>query len=88
MDNMMGYMGDLGGFFRGLGSTPAQQAQQQVINNAPSQGPALPMPQVGGSFGATSQVGNNPFPQFTPQSGGWGTAPTSLFGAGAGNTGV
>jgi len=86
MDNMMGYMGDLGGFFRGLGSTPAQQTQQQVINNAPSQGqgPALSVPQVGGSFGATPQGGNNPFPQFTPQSGGWGQAPTSLFGAGTG----
>ena len=95
MDNMMGYMGDLGGFFRGLGSTPVQQAQQQVINNAPSQGPALPMPQVGGSFSATPQGGNNPFAQFTPTSGGWGQAPTSLFGAGTGtgpiyggNTGV
>ncbi len=88
LDNMMGYMGDLGGFFRGLGSPPSQQAQQQIMNNAPSQGPASPMPQVGGSFGVPPQGGNNPFPQFTPTSGGWGQAPTSLFGAGAGNTGV
>jgi len=85
---MMNYLTDLGGFFRGMGSNPAQQAQQQIINNAPSQGPALSVPQVGGSFGVPQQGGNNPFPQFTPQSGGWGTAPTSLFGAGAGNTGV
>ena len=87
MDNMMNYLTDLGGFFRGMGSNPAQQAQQQIINNAPSQGPALPPPSFGTSYGLSQAGGNSPFPQFTPQSGGWGTAPTSLFGAGAGNTG-
>ena len=85
IDNMANYMTNLGGFFRNLGTSPHGAQQQQIINNAPSQGPALPVPQVGGSFGVPQQGGNNPFPQFTPQSGGWGTAPTSLFGAGAGN---
>ena len=85
MDNMMNYLTDLGGFFRGMGSNPAQQAQQQIINNAPSQGPALPPPSFGTSYGLSQAGGNSPFAQFTPQSGGWGTAPTSLFGAGAGN---
>ncbi len=85
MDNMMNYLTGLGGFFRGMGSNPAQQAQQQIINNAPSQGPALPPPSFGTSYGLSQAGGNSPFAQFTPQSGGWGTAPTSLFGAGAGN---
>ena len=85
MDNMMNYLTDLGGFFRGMGSNPAQQAQQQIINNAPSQGPALPPPSFGTSYGLSQAGGNSPFATFTPQSGGWGTAPTSLFGAGAGN---
>ena len=85
LDNMNTYLSDLGSFFRGLGSTPSQQAQQQIINNAPSQGPALPPPSFGTSYGLSQAGGNSPFPQFTPQSGGWGTAPTSLFGAGAGN---
>ena len=85
MDNMMNYLTDLGGFFRSMGSNPAQQAQQQIINNAPSQGPALPPPSFGTSYGLSQAGGNSPFATFTPQSGGWGTAPTSLFGAGAGN---
>ena len=69
-----------------MGSEEGQT--QTMLANMQGQGPSPIMPSVGmpsgGGIAGTS--GNNPFQSFGAlQSGGWGTAPTSLFGAGAGN---
>ena len=92
-NNINDYLGRMGSFFGNMGSGDGQT--QALLANMQGQGPRPVMPSVGmpsvgmgGGFnpsaGGTS--GNNPFQSFGAlQSGGWGTAPTSLFGAGAGN---
>ena len=83
--NINDYLGKIGSFFGGLG--PQQSASaQQILANAPGQGPMPIMPSVGSNsnFGGGIHT-NNPFQSYGVKSGGWGTAPTSLFGAGAGN---
>ena len=84
LDNMNTYLSDLGSFFRGLGSTPAQQAQQQIINNAPFQGATSPLPMAWGNVAGGGTVGNNPFGQVGVTGGGWGTpgAGYGLLGGG------
>lgn len=95
-DSINDYLGKMGSFFGNMGN--GQDAQTQaLLANMQGQGarpvmPSVGMPSVGmgGSFnpsaGGTETHGNNPFQSFGAlQSGGWGTAPTSLFGAGAGN---
>ena len=81
------YLSRLGSFFGHLGPQQSQSSQQ-ILANAPAQGPRPIMPSVGsnlniGGGGGITQT--NPFPSYGVKSGGWGTAPTSLFGAGAGN---
>ena len=95
-NNINDYLGKMGSFFGNMGS--GQDAQTQaLLANMQGQGPRPVMPSVGmpsvgmgggfnpsaGGTGGTS--GNNPFQSFGAlPSGGWGTAPTSLFGGGSG----
>jgi hypothetical protein len=90
-NNINDYLSRMGSFFGNMGSDNTQA----MLANMKGQGPSPIMPSVGmpsvgmgGSFNpsAGGTHGNNPFQSFGAlQSGGWGTAPTSLFGAGAGN---
>jgi len=85
--NMNDYLSKLGSYFGNMGS-PQSASAQQILANAPAQGPMPIMPSVGNSSLNIAGGGisaNNPFQSFGVKSGGWGTAPTSLFGAGAGN---
>ena len=86
--NMNDYLSKLGSYFGNMGS-PQSASAQQILANAPAQGPRPVMPSVGNSSlniaGGGTTSANNPFQSFGVKSGGWGTAPTSLFGAGAGN---
>ena len=82
--NINDYLSKIGSFFGNMGSDNTQA----LLANMQGQGARPVMPSVGmpsgGGIAGTS--GNNPFQSFGAlQSGGWGTAPTSLFGAGAGN---
>jgi hypothetical protein len=91
-NNINDYLGRMGSFFGNMGSGEGQT--QAMLANMQGQGPRPVMPSVGmpsvgmgGGFnpsaGGTS--GNNPFQSFGAlPSGGWGTAPTSLFGGGSG----
>jgi len=81
---MSNYMGNLGSFFRGMGSTPQQVAEQQIINNTPFQGAASPLPMVGGNATGGGTVGSNPFGQVGVAGGGWGNigAGYGLLGGG------
>lgn len=86
--NINDYLSKIGSFFGNMGT----QDTQALLANMQGQGPRPVMPSVGmgssfnPSAGGTGTHGNNPFQSFGAlQSGGWGTAPTSLFGAGAGN---
>jgi hypothetical protein len=92
-NNINDYLGKMGSFFGNMGSGNNTQA---LLANMQGQGPrpvmpSVGMPSVGSSFnpyagGVSGTSGNNPFQSFGAlKSGGWGTAPTSLFGAGAGN---
>jgi hypothetical protein len=87
-NNINDYLGKMGSFFGNMGSG---QETQALLANMQGQGPRPVMPSVGSSFnpsagGVSGTSGNNPFQSFGAlKSGGWGTAPTSLFGAGAGN---
>ena len=85
--NINDYLGRMGSFFGNMG--PQQpQSIQQILANAPSQGPRPPMPSVGSNLnlGGGAGIGTT-FPSFgVGASGGWGTPPTSLFGAGANAT--
>ena len=86
-NNMNNYLSKLGSYFGNMGS-PQSASAQQILANAPAQGPMPIMPSVGNSSLNIAGGGisaNNPFQSFGVKSGGWGTAPTSLFGAGAGN---
>ena len=86
-NNMNDYLSKLGSYFGNMGS-PQSASAQQILANAPAQGPMPIMPSVGNSSLNIAGGGisaNNPFQSFGVKSGGWGTAPTSLFGAGAGN---
>ena len=81
--NMNDYLSKLGSYFGNMGQS---SATQQILANAPAQGPTPIMPSIGGNLnigGGGSTSANNPFPSYGVKSGGWGTAPTSLFGAGA-----
>ena len=83
-NNINDYLSRMGSFFGNMGSDNTAA----LLANMQGQGPSPIMPSVGmpsgGGIAGTS--GNNPFQSFGAlQSGGWGTAPTSLFGAGAGN---
>ena len=91
-NNINDYLGKIGSFFGNMGSDNTQA----LLANMQGQGarpvmPSVGMPSVGSSFnpyagGVSGTSGNNPFQSFGAlKSGGWGTAPTSLFGAGAGN---
>jgi hypothetical protein len=85
--HMNDYLNSLGSFFGGFGSPQTHQ----ILANAPAQGPRPPMPTVGSNLNFGGGIGgtnlNNPFPSFGVGSGGgWGTPPTSLFGAGANAT--
>ena len=84
LDNINTYLSDLGSFFRSMGSNPQQVAEQQIINNAPFQGAASPLPMVGGNVAGGGTVGNNPFGQVGVTGGGWGTpgAGYGLLGGG------
>ncbi len=86
--SMNDYLSKLGSYFGNMGS-PQSASAQQILANAPAQGPRPVMPSVGNSSlniaGGGTTSANNPFQSFGVKSGGWGTAPTSLFGAGAGN---
>jgi len=87
-NNINDYLGKMGSFFGNMGS--GQDAQTQaLLANMQGQGarPVMPSVGMGGGFnpsaGGTS--GNNPFQSFGAlPSGGWGTAPTSIFGGGSG----
>jgi hypothetical protein len=60
---------------------------QALLANMQGQGPSPIMPSVGmpSGGGIAGTRGNNPFQSFGAlPSGGWGTAPTSLFGGGSG----
>ena len=85
--NINDYLSRMGSFFGNMG--PQQpQSIQQILANAPAQGPRPPMPSVGSNLnlGGGAGIGTT-FPSFgVGASGGWGTAPTSLFGAGANAT--
>jgi len=90
-NNINDYLGRMGSFFGQMGSGQGAQTQA-LLANMQGQGarPVMPSVGMGSSFnpsaGVTGTHGNNPFQSFGAlQSGGWGTAPTSLFGAGAGN---
>jgi hypothetical protein len=79
------YLGRMGSFFGNMGQG-RNQSDAEVIANAPGQGPMPTMPSIGmnQNFGAGANTSaNKPFQSFGLNSGGWGTAPTSLFGAGA-----
>jgi len=79
------YLGKMGSFFGNMGQG-RNQSDAEVIANAPGQGPMPTMPSIGmnQNFGAGANTSaNKPFQSFGLNSGGWGTAPTSLFGAGA-----
>jgi hypothetical protein len=85
-NNINDYLGRMGSFFGNMGSQDGQT--QALLANMQGQGPSPIMPSVGmpSGGGIAGTRGNNPFQSFGAlQSGGWGTAPTSLFGAGAGN---
>jgi hypothetical protein len=83
--NINDYLGRMGSFFGNLGPQQSQSVQQ-ILANAPGQGPMPTMPSVGSNLNIGGGIHtNNPFPSYGVKSGGWGTAPTSLFGAGAGN---
>jgi hypothetical protein len=83
--NINDYLSRMGSFFGNMG--PQQPSSvQQILANAPAQGPMPTMPSVGSNLNIGGGIHtNNPFPSYGVKSGGWGTAPTSLFGAGAGN---
>ena len=81
--NINDYLSRMGSFFGNLGTSPTDQ---QIVANAPGQGPMPTMPSIGmnQNFGVGANTSaNKPFQSFGLNSGGWGTAPTSLFGAGA-----
>ena len=85
--NISDYLGKLGSYFGNMGSPTGQQ----ILANAPSQGPRPPMPTIGSNLNLGGSTGgtniNNPFPSFgIGANAGWGTPPTSLFGAGANAT--
>jgi len=85
--NMNNYLSNLGSYFGNMGS-PQSASAQQILANAPAQGPRPPMPTIGSNLnlgGGGTNI-NNPFPSFGLNTGGWGTPPTSLFGAGANAT--
>ena len=87
MGSIDDYLSRIGSFFGNLGPQQSQSVQQ-ILANAPGQGPMPTMPSVGSNLNIGGGGGihtNNPFPSYGVKSGGWGTAPTSLFGAGAGN---
>jgi len=87
--HMNDYLGRLGSYFNMLGTSPAQMSMQNIVANAPGQQAQGPLPTIGGGGGLTYGGGtstNNPFPSFGLNTGGWGTPPTSLFGAGANAT--
>lgn len=92
--NINDYLSKMGSFFGKMGN--GQDAETQaLLSNMQGQSARPVMPSVGmgssfnpsaGGVSGTGTHGNNPFQSFGAlQSGGWGTAPTSLFGAGAGN---
>ena len=85
--NINDYLGKLGSYFTNMG--PQSASAQQILANAPSQGPRPIMPTIGSNLnvgGGGTNI-NNPFPSFgSGTGGGWGTPPTSLFGAGANAT--
>jgi len=86
--HMNDYLSNLGSFFNRLGVDPTQMYMQNIVNNAPGQQAQGPLPTIGGgglTYGGGTSA-NNPFPSFGLASGGWGTPPTSLFGAGANAT--
>ena len=87
--NINDYLGRMGSFFGNMAPQQSQsQAIQNILANAPSQGPRPMMPTVGSNLnlGGGTHAGN-PFPSFgAGTGGGWGTPPTSLFGAGANAT--
>ena len=81
--NINDYLSRMGSFFGNMGTS---QTDQQIVANAPGQGPMPTMPSIGmnQNFGVGANTSaNKPFQSFGLNSGGWGTAPTSLFGAGA-----
>ena len=88
--NINDYLSKMGSFFSNMG--PQQSASaQQILANAPGQGPRPLMPTVGSNLNLGGSTGgtniNNPFPSFgIGANAGWGTPPTSLFGAGANAT--
>ena len=87
--HMNDYLGRLGSYFNTMGASPSQMSMQQIVANAPGQQAQGLLPTIGGGGGLTYGGGtstNNPFPSFGLNTGGWGTAPTSLFGAGANAT--
>ena len=86
-NNMNNYLGKLGSYFGNMGPT----SSQHILTNSPFQGARPLMPTVGSNLNLGGSTGgtniNNPFPSFgVGAGGGWGTAPTSLFGAGANAT--
>ena len=87
--NINDYLGRMGSFFGNMAPQQSQsQAIQNILANAPGQGQRPLMPTVGSNLnlGGGTHAGN-PFPSFgVGASGGWGTPPTSLFGAGANAT--
>ena len=87
--NINDYLGRMGSFFGNMAPQQSQsQAIQNILANAPGQGQRPLMPTVGSNLnlGGGTHSGN-PFPSFgVGASGGWGTPPTSLFGAGANAT--
>ena len=92
--NINDYLSKMGSFFGKMGSGQDAQTQALLANmQGQSARPVMPSVGMGSSFNpsaggvsGTGTHGNNPFQSFGAlQSGGWGTAPTSLFGAGAGN---
>ena len=87
--NINDYLGRMGSFFGNMAPQQSQsQAVQNILANAPGQGPRPLMPTVGSNLnlGGGTHAGN-PFPSFgVGTGGGWGTPPTSLFGAGANAT--
>jgi hypothetical protein len=81
--NINDYLSKMGSFFGNMGTSPTDQ---QIVANAPGQGPMPTIPSIGmnQNFGVGANTSaNKPFQSFGLNSGGWGTAPTSLFGAGA-----
>tara|TARA_Y100000296_G_scaffold65534_1_gene77188 strand:- start:85 stop:825 length:741 start_codon:yes stop_codon:yes gene_type:complete len=88
MDNMMNYLTDLGGFFQSMGSTPSQQAQQQIVQQGQiardlyqaglpqiqSVQPAQPLAYTGGGWGQQQAT-----PQATPMTY-RGQSPSGMLG--------